>query len=88
MSDAEKLIKIEDPEYLAAIADEVAKNYDTERELLLSEFLPSLSPQQKALYTKLDDLAIAELCDVQQQTVNKTANHLLTGWGGASVLAS
>lgn len=68
---ASKTEAIHEVEILTGIADEVGRNYDAERENLLAQFLPTLSQEQRSLYNRLDDLAIAELCDVQSRTAEE-----------------
>ncbi|MEA5113986.1 MAG: hypothetical protein VB050_08140 [Geobacteraceae bacterium] len=74
---AKKLSNFDDSEYLSDIADNVMHGHDSERQELLAQLLPTFTPEQRALYNKLDDLAIHELVDVQSQTVKALKDSLL-----------
>jgi len=80
---AKKLNKFDDPEFLSALADKAMCSNDEERRELLSRFLPTLNPEQRILFNKLDDIAVHEVVDVQSRTVRALKDALLTASAGA-----
>jgi len=67
-----EICPLADPDYLAGIADNVdMQMFSTKRKELMDKLFPSLTAEQKALVTELDNLAIEEINMTQSETVKE-----------------